>query len=82
MVQVEADDFSNEVCTLQSAAQSFTKADGQMVRLYLPAPAALTPGKFYMLSALIKVRHAVLVLAFLQGREPAGVVIMRICQSE
>lgn len=43
--QVEAEDYSAEVCTLASAAQSFTKADGQVVRLLLPAPAHLLPNK-------------------------------------
>jgi hypothetical protein len=42
---VTGEDFSNEVCTLQSAAQSFTKADGTLVRLYLNSPAHLQPGK-------------------------------------
>ncbi len=53
-MQVDPDDFSNEVCTLASAAQSFTKADGQMLKLYLPAPSVLLPGRHYMLSGLIK----------------------------
>eukprot|EP00798_Chlamydomonas_sp_ICE-L_P015545 gene15545-21637_t len=52
--EVDADDFSTEVSTLQTAAQSFTKADGQLIKMYLPSPATLVPGKFYMLSALIK----------------------------
>lgn len=28
--EVSAEDFSNEIATLQTAAQSFTKADGQV----------------------------------------------------
>ncbi|KAL6757301.1 BTB/POZ protein [Haematococcus lacustris] len=52
--EVEPEEYSNEVCTLQSVAQSFTKTDGQLIRLYLNSPALLQPNKFYMLSALIK----------------------------
>jgi len=52
--EVDPDDFSNEICTLQTAAQSFTKADGQLLKMFLPSPAMLHPGKYYMLSALIK----------------------------
>ncbi|KAF5830959.1 PHR domain-containing protein [Dunaliella salina] len=52
--EVDTDDYSNEVCTLQTAAQSFTKADGQLVRLFLNAPVLLQPEKVYMVSGLIK----------------------------
>ncbi len=34
--------------------QSFTKADGSVLRLSLSDPVGLVPGKYYMLSALIK----------------------------
>jgi hypothetical protein len=54
--QVSGEDFSNEVCTLQSAAQSFTKADGTLVRLYLNSPAHLQPGK---VGAEARALHAV-----------------------
>lgn len=43
--QVDTEDYSNEVCTLQTAAQSFTKVDGQLVRLYLNSPVMLLPEK-------------------------------------
>jgi len=52
--EVAGHDYSEEVATLGSGAQSFTKADGQLVRLFLDAPAELLPGRYYMLSALIK----------------------------
>ncbi|GFR52703.1 hypothetical protein Agub_g15332 [Astrephomene gubernaculifera] len=45
---------SRELATCCSAAQSFTKTDGSVLRLMLPDPAPLQPGKHYMLSALIK----------------------------
>ncbi len=40
---------------MQDAAQSYTKSDGEVVRLMLQRPALLAPKKCYMLSALIKV---------------------------
>ena len=40
---------------MQDAAQSYTKSDGEVVRLMLQRPASLAPKKCYMLSALIKV---------------------------
>eukprot|EP00983_Pelagomonas_calceolata_P008278 269369-Pelagomonas_calceolata.AAC.4 len=43
--KVDTEDYSNEVCTLQTAAQSFTKVDGQLVRLFLNAPVLLQPEK-------------------------------------
>ncbi|KXZ47365.1 hypothetical protein GPECTOR_36g87 [Gonium pectorale] len=54
LYEVDPEDFSRELATCCSAAQSFTKADGSVLRLMLPDPAALLPGKTYMLSALIK----------------------------
>lgn len=48
------DHFAEPLATLACAAQSFTKADGDIARLYLPAPVPLLPAKFYMVSALIK----------------------------
>ncbi|KAG2443512.1 hypothetical protein HXX76_001865 [Chlamydomonas incerta] len=54
LYEVDAEDFSRELATLSSCAQSFTKADGAVLRLMLTDPVALQPGKFYMLSALIK----------------------------
>lgn len=40
---------------MQDAAQSYTKSDGEVVRLMLQRPALLMPKKSYMISALIKV---------------------------
>ena len=40
---------------MQDAAQSYTKSDGEVVRLMLQRPALLTPKRSYMISALIKV---------------------------
>lgn len=54
LYEVDSEDYTRELATCCSAAQSFTKADGSMLRLMLPDPAPLHPGKFYMLSALIK----------------------------
>jgi len=44
-LQVDTEDYSNEVGTLQTAAQSFTKVDGALVRLFLGAPVVLQPEK-------------------------------------
>ena len=54
-VQVDPADVSHEVDKIQDAAQSYTKADGEVVRLMLQKPALLLPKKCYMISALIKV---------------------------
>ena len=43
------------VAKLQQAAQSFTKYDGQILKLMLPRPQLLLPSKAYMISAYIKV---------------------------
>ena len=53
--QVDEADYSQEVCILQSAAHSFTKADGQLVNLFLGAPVMLQPGKVcaYMLGLIL-----------------------------
>jgi hypothetical protein len=42
------------VASLGSAAQSFSKADGPVVRLMLPDPVLLLPERYYMLSVLVK----------------------------
>lgn len=52
--RTHAQDYSRELGTLASCAQSFTKADGSVLRLTLRDPVCLAPGKLYMLSALIK----------------------------
>lgn len=52
--EVDAEDFGSDVCTLQTAAQSFIKSDGQVLKLFFPAPAVLVPNKYYMISALIR----------------------------
>ncbi|GIL75612.1 hypothetical protein Vretimale_15136 [Volvox reticuliferus] len=54
LYEVDPEDYNRELATCCSAAQSFTKADGSVLRLMLPDPAPLQPGKYYMLSALIK----------------------------
>ncbi|KAG2497186.1 hypothetical protein HYH03_004775 [Edaphochlamys debaryana] len=54
LYEVDPEDFSRELATCASCAQSFTKADGTILRLMLPDPVTLLPGKTYMLSALIK----------------------------
>lgn len=56
ILQVHPVDFT-EVSKVQDAAQSYTKADGEVVKLMLQKPALLLPKKCYMLSALIKVYH-------------------------
>jgi hypothetical protein len=43
-----------QVASLGCAAQSFTKADGPVVRLMLPDPVLLLPERYYMLSVLVK----------------------------
>ena len=50
-----ANDFHKEIVKIQSAAASFTKADGTIVQLMLPQPVHLEPEKNYMISSLIKV---------------------------
>jgi hypothetical protein len=42
------------VASLGNAAQSFTKADGAVVRLMLADPVLLLPERYYMLSVLVK----------------------------
>ncbi|KAK9818238.1 hypothetical protein WJX72_009240 [[Myrmecia] bisecta] len=54
VMEVEPDDFSMEIKTLRSGAQSFTKADGQVARLLLQKPVLLQANKVYMLSMFIK----------------------------
>ena len=54
-VQVEAKCWSQEVAKLGDAAQSYTRSDGEVVRLMLAKPVQLDPKGWYMLSALIKV---------------------------
>ena len=55
VLQVDPADISQQVAKIQEAAQSYTKADGEIVKLMLQKPALLLPKKCYMLSALIKV---------------------------
>ena len=55
LLQVDPADVSQQVAKIQEAAQSYTKADGEIVRLMLQKPALLLPKKVYMISALIKV---------------------------
>jgi hypothetical protein len=43
-----------QVASLGCAAQSFTKADGPVVRLMLADPVLLLPERYYMLSVLVK----------------------------
>ena len=52
--EVSEEDFSVPLNTLASHAKSFTKQDGQRLELMLNRPVPLIPGKYYMLSALIK----------------------------
>lgn len=54
-MQVDPADVSQQVAKIQEAAQSYTKADGEIVKLMLQQPALLLPKKCYMISALIKV---------------------------
>lgn len=54
VLEVNEEDFSVSVNSLSNAAQSFTKNDGQLLKLFLEKPVDLVPAKFYMLSALIK----------------------------
>ena len=56
-LQVDSEDYSNEVCTLQTAAQSFTKVDGQLVRLFLNSPVVLQPEKVCALGHTCSVPH-------------------------
>ena len=48
---------------MQDAAQSYTKSDGEVVRLMLQRPALLAPKKCYMISALIKVSRLTSIMA-------------------
>lgn len=52
--EVSQEDFSVTVSTLSSCAKTYTKQDGQLLEIMLNKPVILIPGKFYMLSALIK----------------------------
>eukprot|EP00877_Chromochloris_zofingiensis_P004719 jgi/Chrzof1/14248/Cz08g30300.t1 len=54
VLEVDPEDFSIELARLAEAGQTFTKSDGKVCRLQLPEPVMLQPGKFYMLSALVK----------------------------
>ena len=54
-LQVALEDPGKVVAKLQQAAQSFTKYDGQVLKLMLPRPQLLLPNKAYMISAYIKV---------------------------
>lgn len=54
VLQVDSEDYSLEVSRIGQVAQSFTKADGSLLKLSLSEPAPLLPGCTYMLSALIK----------------------------
>ena len=54
-LQVALEDPGKVVAKLQQAAQSFTKYDGQVLKLMLPKPQLLLPNKAYMISAYIKV---------------------------
>lgn len=55
LLQVDPADVSQQVAKIEEAAQSYTKADGEIVKLMLQKPALLLPKKCYMISALIKV---------------------------
>lgn len=54
VLEVSSEDFGVSLNTLSTCAQSFTKQDGPLLELMLTKPVSLIPGKFYMLSALIK----------------------------
>lgn len=54
VLEVHADDFSQEISKLQEVAQSYTKQDGQLLKLFLPSPPWLEPNHYYMLSALVR----------------------------
>lgn len=54
LLEVAHDDFGVEVANIEECAQSYTKADGQIVQMFFDQPAKLSVGKYYMLSALIK----------------------------
>ncbi|DBA66409.1 hypothetical protein WJX79_000202 [Trebouxia sp. C0005] len=54
LLEVNPSNVSEEVANMQDAAQSYTKSDGEVVRLMLQRPALLAPKKCYMISALIK----------------------------
>jgi len=54
LLEVAQDDFSADVTNITDVAQSFTKADGEVVKMFFEKPTRLVPGKFYMLSALVK----------------------------
>lgn len=42
------------MASLATAAQSFTKADGPICRMFLGDPVLLLPDRYYMLSVLVK----------------------------
>lgn len=52
--QVEPADANQVVTEVEDIAQSFTKADGEVVKLMLQKPALLQPKKCYLISAFIK----------------------------
>eukprot|EP00891_Asterochloris_glomerata_P007398 jgi/Astpho2/7398/Aster-x0768 len=54
LLEVALEDPGKVVAKLQQAAQSFTKYDGQVLKLMLPRPQLLLPSKAYMISAYIK----------------------------
>lgn len=54
LLEVEATCWSQEVAKLGDAAQSYTRSDGEVVRLMLAKPVQLDPKGCYMLSAIIK----------------------------
>ena len=60
---MDPSNVSEEIAKIQDAAQSYTKSDGEVVRLMLQRPALLAPKKCYMLSALIKVSQLTSIMA-------------------
>lgn len=54
LIEVAQHDYSVEVVNVAECAQSYTKADGQIIQMFFDRPAKLHAGKYYMLSALIK----------------------------
>lgn len=49
-----SDDNYQQLNVLQEAAQSYTKADGEIIKLYFPGPALLVPEKTYLVRAHIE----------------------------
>jgi hypothetical protein len=52
-VEMSADGYV-PISTLQEAAQSYTKADGEIIKLLFAAPAQMVPGKTYLVRAHIE----------------------------